>query len=294
MNTNKQKVARYLNQLADGLEQSYIGNLNYTLPISKEMQIVLKQVTGQPVKQKTEDQRSEALTNWQQPDSTQFVAKQQEGTQQNKAPEPAQQESKTDSPIILSQQQSCEEIAKDAPNLSTLNVRLRGCMRCPLANERQTIVFGMGNEKADLLFIGEGPGADEDQQGKPFVGKAGKLLTQLIRSIGLARQAIYLGNVVKCRPPGNRDPHIEEIESCIPILKKQIELIQPKLIVTLGNIATKNLIADAPGITKAAGNIYQFNNIPVIPLFHPAFLLRQQSYLEQSWVYMQIIRKHLI
>ncbi len=181
----------------------------------------------------------------------------------------------------------------EATNLDSLKVRLRGCDCCRLCEQRSMIVFGQGNQKADLVFIGEAPGGDEDRTGIAFVGKAGKLLTQIIHSIGINRKAVYICNIIKCRPPGNRNPASDEIASCSPFLFKQLELIQPKLIVTLGNIATKTLIPNAMGIMKMRGNLTYFEDIPVIPTFHPSYLLRNQSALKSVWNDMRHIRQFL-
>ena len=139
------------------------------------------------------------------------------------------------------------------------------------------------------MFIGEGPGADEDETGYPFVGRAGKLLTKMINSIGIERQDVYITNIVKCRPPQNRNPLDTEISSCSPILKKQIEIINPKLIVTLGNFPAKTLIPNIPGITRIHGKIFQFENRTMLPTFHPSYLLRNRSSMELAWEDFKII-----
>ena len=177
--------------------------------------------------------------------------------------------------------------------LGSLHLRLRNCDRCQLCLERRTVVFGQGSQKADLVLIGEAPGEDEDKSGLTFVGKAGKLLTQVIQSIGINREAVYICNVIKCRPPGNRNPNSDEIAKCLPFLYKQLELIQPKLIVTLGNIATKALLPHALGIMKMRGNQFNFNKIPLIPTFHPSYLLRNPSALSSVWNDMRHIRQFL-
>ncbi|MGK0290303.1 MAG: uracil-DNA glycosylase family 4 [bacterium] len=182
---------------------------------------------------------------------------------------------------------------EDSKNLDTLRVRIHECTRCGLASNRKNIVFGQGNHQADLLLIGEAPGEDEDMQGLPFIGKAGKLLTQIIQSIGVQRKSVYICNVVKCRPPKNRNPHVDETAACLPILKKQIELINPKLIVTLGNVPTKTLIPKAAGITKMRGQILDYEGYPLIPTFHPAYLLRNLSGLPLVWDDMRKIRQFL-
>ena len=153
-----------------------------------------------------------------------------------------------------------------------------GCVRCPLAETRTQVVFGVGSEHADLMFVGEGPGQQEDLQGEPFVGRAGKLLTQLIEGIGLTRADVYIANVVKCRPPGNRDPLPLEIDACSPWLDRQLELIAPRVIVTLGNFATKLLLDTKTGITRLRGQEFPFSRAGVqavlVPTLHPAAVLR--------------------
>ena len=149
------------------------------------------------------------------------------------------------------------------------------CTKCPLAETRTQVVFGVGDPHADLLFVGEGPGEQEDLTGEPFVGRAGRLLTSLIEGIGLTRAEVYIANVVKCRPPGNRDPLPLEIESCWPYLDAQISFIEPRVVVTLGNFATKLLLETKDGITKLRGNQFPFRDGAVlIPVFHPSAVLR--------------------
>jgi uracil-DNA glycosylase len=148
-----------------------------------------------------------------------------------------------------------------------------GCTRCRLADGRTQVVFGVGDPDADLMFIGEGPGFHEDRQGEPFVGAAGQLLTRMLGEIGLTREQVYIANVVKCRPPGNRDPLPDEIEACTPWLVEQISLIQPRLVVTLGNFATKYVLQTQRGITSMRGRVYGWHGRKVIPTFHPAAIL---------------------
>ena len=150
------------------------------------------------------------------------------------------------------------------------------CTRCKLATAGRTqVVFGMGNPEADLMFVGEGPGAEEDKQGLPFVGRSGQLLDKVLyEELGLTRDSVYIGNTVCCRPPGNRDPEPDEIAACNPWLEKKLELIQPKVVVTLGNFATKLLLETKEGITKLRGRTYPFRTGVLIPTFHPAAVLR--------------------
>jgi len=160
-------------------------------------------------------------------------------------------------------------------SFTALELDARACTRCPLAATRTQVVFGVGDPHADLLFVGEGPGEQEDLTGEPFVGRAGRLLTGLIEGIGLTREHVYIANVVKCRPPGNRDPLPIEIETCRPYLEAQVEFIEPRVVVTLGNFATKLLLATKDGITKLRGREFPFRDRAVlIPTFHPSAVLR--------------------
>ncbi len=163
-------------------------------------------------------------------------------------------------------------------SLAALEERTRSCTKCPLATTRTHVVFGEGNPNADVLFIGEGPGEVEDQTGRPFVGPAGQKLDEVFSSVGIDRADIYIGNVVKCRPPGNRVPSRAEMETCFPFLESQIAFIKPALIVTLGNTATQWLMPEIPGITKSHGNFFMWRGgILVFPMFHPSYLLRNPS-----------------
>jgi len=158
--------------------------------------------------------------------------------------------------------------------LAALAAEASVCRLCPLARTRTNVVFGVGNPDAALMFVGEAPGQSEDEQGVPFVGRAGALLTELLGGIGLSRGAVYIANVIKCRPPGNRDPEPQEIVTCRPYLERQIELIDPKVIATLGNFATKLLLGTQVGITRLRGNRYVVGGRSIVPTFHPAAVLR--------------------
>ncbi len=160
----------------------------------------------------------------------------------------------------------------------------RDCARCPLANGRTQVVFGSGNADADLMFIGEGPGAEEDRKGLPFVGRAGQLLGQLLGEIGLRREDVWISNVVRCRPPGNRDPEPAEIEACEPYTRAQVELIEPRVIATLGNFATRLLTGSRAGITRVRGtpqvHTIAGRTLFIMPLFHPAAALRTPALVD--------------
>ncbi len=160
-------------------------------------------------------------------------------------------------------------------DLHELKSSLHECQRCGLSSGRTQVVFGTGHPQADIMFVGEAPGFYEDRQGEPFVGAAGKLLNELLQSIGLSREDIFIANVIKCRPPNNRDPLPEEIETCKPFLLQQIELIKPKLVCTLGNFATQTLLERKVGITKVRGQVIRMPNFIVFPLLHPAAALHQ-------------------
>ncbi len=158
------------------------------------------------------------------------------------------------------------------------------CTRCKLhAQGRTQVVFGVGNPTADLMFVGEAPGADEDVQGVPFVGRAGQLLTKMIVAMGFTRDEVYIANVIKCRPPGNRNPEPDEIARCEPFLFRQIATIQPKVVVALGAFAAKTLLETDQPISRLRGRLYEFRGAKLIPTFHPSFLLRSPGYKREAW-----------
>jgi DNA polymerase len=165
------------------------------------------------------------------------------------------------------------------------------CRRCKLhAQGRQQVVFGVGNPDADLMFVGEAPGADEDIQGEPFVGRAGQLLTKIIEAIGLTRQDVYIANVIKCRPPGNRNPEPDEVQQCEPFLFRQIDAIKPKVIVALGKFAAQSLLESTDPITKLRGREYPYRDAILMPTYHPAYLLRNPSAKREVWEDMKRVR----
>jgi len=171
--------------------------------------------------------------------------------------------------------------------------KVRECKACKLYEKRKNTVFGEGNPHTDLMFIGEAPGADEDRQGRPFVGKAGQLLTRIINAMGLERSDVYIGNVIKCRPPFNRDPEPEEIAACWHFIERQIELIKPKVICTLGRISTKTILMTTESISRLRGKFREYKGIKVLPTFHPSYLLRNPSAKKQVWDDMQKIMAYL-
>jgi len=171
-----------------------------------------------------------------------------------------------------------------SPSLTAVREELGECTRCKLSKGRNAIVFGEGNPEARLVFIGEGPGQEEDQQGRPFVGAAGQLLTDIIvKGMQLKREDVYICNIVKCRPPGNRNPEPDEIEACEPFLIKQIRAIKPQVIVALGNVAVKTLLKTKAGITSLRGTWQTYQGLPLMPTFHPAYLLRTPGDKKLVW-----------
>ncbi|MGB5300174.1 MAG: uracil-DNA glycosylase [Thiogranum sp.] len=172
----------------------------------------------------------------------------------------------------------------------TLQARVKACTLCDLHTSRTQTVFGVGNRNADWLLIGEAPGRDEDQQGEPFVGRAGQLLNAMLQAIGLQREQVYIANILKCRPPSNRDPRPEEVVCCEPYLMRQIEVIQPGLILALGRIAAQNLLNTETPIGKLRGRVHQFRDtgIPLIATYHPAYLLRSPLEKRKAWQDLQL------
>ena len=167
--------------------------------------------------------------------------------------------------------------------LKALREEIGDCQRCRLAKGRTNIVFGEGNPDAKLIFIGEGPGREEDLQARPFVGDAGKLLTRLIEKMGFKREDVYIANIVKCRPPMNREPEDDEMNACKPFIEEQIKIINPKIIISLGRISAQSLLNTKIPISKLRGRFYQHMNIPLMPTFHPAYLLRNPKDKNLTW-----------
>jgi len=180
-----------------------------------------------------------------------------------------------------------------AEDLGEMGRRLADCARCRLCQKRTQVVFGVGNPSARVVFVGEGPGADEDRLGEPFVGRAGQLLNVMLPSIGLRREDVYIANIVKCRPPGNRDPETDEAAACMPFLRRQIELIKPDVIVLLGRIAARFLLGTTAPISSYRGRWTVWHGISVLPTFHPAYLLRNPAAKRESWVDFKKLKERL-
>ncbi len=184
-------------------------------------------------------------------------------------------------------------VQSGSPELDTITAEIAACRRCPLAATRLNTVPGQGALQPDIMFIGEGPGADEDEQGRAFVGRAGQLLTKMIAAMGYSREQVFIGNIVKCRPPGNRVPTPEEMAGCIPHLKRQIAIIKPKVIVCLGATASRGLVEEALPIGKARGQWREFEGVPVMLTFHPAYLLRDPSKKGLCWADLKAVLTRL-
>jgi DNA polymerase len=181
-----------------------------------------------------------------------------------------------------------------ADALVAVRTEIGDCTRCKLHTlGRRQIVFGVGNPDADLMFVGEAPGGDEDIQGIPFVGRAGQLLTKIIEAINLKREDVYIANVIKCRPPGNRNPEQDEVETCEPFLFKQVDIIKPKVIVALGTFAARALLRTLDPISRLRGRVYDYRGAKLIPTFHPAYLLRNPASKREVWEDMKLVRRLL-
>jgi uracil-DNA glycosylase len=181
--------------------------------------------------------------------------------------------------------------ASAAAALAAVRTDIGDCTRCKLHTLGRTqIVFGVGNPEADLMFVGEAPGADEDVQGIPFVGRAGQLLTKIIEAIGLSRSDVYIANVIKCRPPGNRNPEQDEVETCEPFLFRQIDIIKPRVIVALGKFGAQTLLRTLDPISRLRGRVYEYRGAKLVPTFHPAYLLRNPASKRDVWEDMKLVR----
>ena len=199
-------------------------------------------------------------------------------------------------PTVQSEIQNPQSETAKAAAFADLRARALACVKCPkLAATRKHVVFGVGSINAELMFVGEAPGADEDEQGEPFVGKAGQLLTRIIETMGLRRSDVYIANILKCRPDmppgstGNRKPTPEEMATCIPYLHEQIDLIRPKVLVALGGTAMEGLL-NKSGIMKLRGNWHEYRGIPLMPTYHPAYLLRNQALHEKRRVWEDMLQ----
>ncbi len=199
------------------------------------------------------------------------------------APSKSKPAPKVEAPSVIVPGETLDEVRRE----------LGECTRCKLCNGRSQIVFGSGNPRAELVFVGEGPGEEEDKQGIPFVGAAGQLLTKMIEAMKFNRDTVYICNVVKCRPPGNRNPEPEEIQSCEPFLRAQLRVIKPKVIVALGKFAAQTLLREDTAITRLRGQWRKYEGIDLMPTFHPAYLLRSPDEKKKAWMDLQEVMKRL-
>jgi DNA polymerase len=192
------------------------------------------------------------------------------------------------------QPEAVAAVAGDRETLADIRADLGDCRRCKLCAGRKNIVFGVGSPSARLLFIGEAPGRDEDLQGEPFVGEAGQLLTRMIVAMGLTRQEVYICNVLKCRPPGNRNPEADEIDHCSPFLLRQVQAIAPQVIIALGTFAAQTLLGSREPISRLRGRFNDYHGTPLMPTFHPSYLLRSPEKKREAWADLQQVMKFLL
>jgi uracil-DNA glycosylase family 4 len=174
---------------------------------------------------------------------------------------------------------------------TSLETQVAGCVKCPLHAGRTQTVFGVGDRRAQWMVIGEAPGAEEDRQGEPFVGRAGQLLDSMLRAIGLEREQVFIANILKCRPPNNRDPEAAEVACCLPYLTRQIALVQPRLLLAVGRIAAQNLLATDTPIGKLRGQVHRFGDTPLVVTYHPAYLLRSPGEKRKAWDDLKLARR---
>ena len=194
---------------------------------------------------------------------------------------------------VAPQIQAREKSADNIPSLEEIRAEMGDCRRCKLYGGRTRLVFGDGPANARLMFVGEAPGAEEDKQGLPFVGASGQLLNKMLRNLGLRREEVYIANIIKCRPPGNRDPEADEVTACLPFLEKQIQAIRPRVIVILGRPAAHALLRTKEPITRLRGHWQRYHDIRAMPTFHPSYLLRMPQERRKTWDDMQQVMEYL-
>lgn len=197
----------------------------------------------------------------------------------------------TERKVVETESNLFKEDFQKAATLDKVYELIKDCQKCRLGESRNKFVFGSGNPNADVMLIGEAPGAEEDKQGYPFVGRAGNLLTKVLEAINFSREEVYIANILKCRPPQNRDPKPDEIETCRPHLNKQMDLIKPKVILCLGKVAANSLLRKSESLASFRGNVYEYNNTKVMVTYHPAALLRNPQWKRRCWEDVQEFRK---
>ena len=196
-------------------------------------------------------------------------------------------------PAVLTESRAAAPAPAGGGDFDALRLETHDCTRCRLAGTRTNVVFGVGDPNADLMFIGEAPGRDEDLRGEPFVGRAGQLLTDIIKAMKLTREEVYIANVIKCRPPENRNPEPDELDACRPFLRRQVALIQPKVIVTLGRFGLQSLTEKAYAISSVRGQWLEYEGIKLMPTYHPAYLLRNPAAKKEVWADMKKVMAEL-
>jgi uracil-DNA glycosylase family 4 len=223
-------------------------------------------------------------------------------SESSRSEKPTAEEARTERPTTerpRTEQPRTEKPTTEQPtpetalSLPEIRSAIGDCTRCKLCKGRTNIVFGVGDPRAKLMFVGEGPGRDEDEQGEPFVGAAGQLLNKMIEAMGLARSDVYIANVVKCRPPNNRDPEPDEVAACEPFLKQQIAAVQPQVIVALGRYAAQTLLRDSTPVTRMRGKWREYESTPLMPTYHPAYLLRNPGEKRPVWQDLQTVMARL-
>lgn len=197
-------------------------------------------------------------------------------------------------PAAIQKESSAVTVAASRESLTSIREDIGECSRCKLSSVRKNIVFGVGSSSAKVLFVGEAPGRDEDLQGEPFVGEAGQLLTRMIAAMNFSRAEVYICNVLKCRPPGNRDPEPDEIALCSPFLLRQVQAIAPQVIIALGAFAAQTLLKSKDPISRLRGRFHDYHGIPLMPTFHPSFLLRSPEKKRDAWADLQQVMKYLV
>lgn len=208
---------------------------------------------------------------------------------------PEENEPRAERKVKLENKMAKPTLGSPPVRLKALEEEVGRCRRCRLGDLRKNAVFGEGGIKRGVMFIGEGPGQNEDLQGRPFVGRAGKLLDKILASIGLKRKDVFITNIIKCRPPGNRDPKPDEVIACWPYLEEQIEMLKPRVIVTLGSPASKTLLDTSQGISRLRGRFHDYQGIPLLPTYHPAYLLRSYTLENRNkvWEDMKMLKEFL-
>lgn len=284
------KVKRFLGQQAELYGDEMFISLQSPAPDAHDPQ-------GQAVSDQKQDKETEKIVREEDKKTSGFEFSRQVGLEKErdlgKKPKTIKVSEETGlfDGAVLKSKWKIDPHWHESDSLQALDSRISGCMKCRLGSTRKNFVFGVGNPKAKLVLIGEAPGADEDEQGEPFVGRAGQLLNKILVAVQLRREDVYICNILKCRPPNNRDPLPDEVDACEPFLKKQVEIMNPKLILCLGRIAAQTLLKTNATLSELRTNIYVYQGIRVLVTFHPAALLRNPNWKKPAWEDVQKMRK---